>query len=140
MVGYVELGSGADTGLGLEILRRLATARPGDKSVILLGSRDKIQREDVAKNTGLEAIRAIGLHVGDPQSNLQALVHMEGEYRRLDLIVRSGGIAAKSAEARGISLGLLASLAVALAGVLHLISCRRGSAVSQIYRCLRCGR
>ncbi|GAA3867566.1 SDR family NAD(P)-dependent oxidoreductase [Saccharothrix violaceirubra] len=82
----VALVTGANKGIGREIVRRLAERG----LTVYLGARDP-QRGRVAAE-GLEDVRSVRLDVTDPASVAAAVTRIEAETGRLDVLVNNAGV------------------------------------------------
>ncbi len=86
----VALVTGANKGIGFEIVRQLA-----EKGItVLLGSRDRERGEAAAATLQAErlAVKAIAIDVLDSSSVAAAAAQVEREYGRLDILVNNAGI------------------------------------------------
>ena len=86
----VALVSGANRGIGLEVVRQLA----GRGMIVILGSRDPEQGQEAAdtlSSKGLD-VRAWQLDVADAESVGKVAGSIEEEFGRLDVLVNNAGI------------------------------------------------
>ena len=96
MQGRVVLITGANTGLGLEIVRSLCRV-PGSNTIILGGRSvekvaaaiTRIQKEQPASSSTLEALQ---IDVEDDSSILTAAERVEQDFGRLDVLVNNAGL------------------------------------------------
>ena len=95
----VALVSGANRGIGLEVVRQLA----GRGMIVILGSRDPEQGQEAAdtlSSKGLD-VRAWQLDVADAESAGKVAGSIEQEFGRLDVLVNNAGISLDDGQSGG---------------------------------------
>lgn len=87
----VALVSGANRGIGLEVVRQLAKLG----MTALLGARDRSKGTAAAAKLASEGIEAplVALDVTDPKSVVSAVADMHARFGRIDVLVNNAGIA-----------------------------------------------
>jgi NAD(P)-dependent dehydrogenase (short-subunit alcohol dehydrogenase family) len=88
--GKVAIVTGANRGIGLEVVRQLA--RHG--AIVILGSRDLDKGEAAAESFAQEGLNALPrqLDVTNPDSIASLAAQIEQEFERLDILVNNAGI------------------------------------------------
>lgn len=85
----ISLVTGANRGMGLEIVKELATAG----QTVLLGSRDLNKGQEAAKKLAAEglAVEAIQLDITDTDAITRAVDFVSNKYGRLDVLINNAG-------------------------------------------------
>ena len=88
----VFLVTGANKGIGFEIVKKLSTNHPGD--LILLGSRDQTRGDEALIQLGSPSnVKALQLDVSSKQSIEQAKKEIQNKYGGyLDVLINNAGI------------------------------------------------
>ena len=106
MTGRIALVTGANKGIGREIVVQLAQRG----MTVLLGARDKKRREDAVASLragGLDDVHPLALDVTDAASAAEAAAQIDREYGRLDVLVNNAGISGGRARPSQADLGQL---------------------------------
>ncbi|KRO15155.1 SDR family oxidoreductase [Lacticaseibacillus saniviri] len=85
----ISLVTGANRGMGLEIVKELATAG----QTVLLGSRDLNKGQEAAQKLAAEglAVEAIQLDITDTDAITRAVDFVSNKYGRLDVLINNAG-------------------------------------------------
>jgi NAD(P)-dependent dehydrogenase (short-subunit alcohol dehydrogenase family) len=88
--GLVVLVTGANKGLGKEVVRQLA----GKGMIVYLGSRDIEPGEQAAADLAKEklAVTVVELDITDPLSVMRVAAQIANEHGRLDVLINNAGI------------------------------------------------
>ncbi|KAI1752964.1 NAD(P)-binding protein [Xylaria castorea] len=101
MTKTVVLVSGANRGIGLEIVKALLESAPSDSSSnsapyhVYLGSRDLQKGQDVAAALSTahgNTVSAIQLEITEPESISNAVATVKAESGRLDVLINNAGV------------------------------------------------
>jgi NAD(P)-dependent dehydrogenase (short-subunit alcohol dehydrogenase family) len=99
----VILVSGGNTGIGFEIVKKLASENPNNQ--ILMGCRDTHKGEDAVASMGAPRnVNPIQLDITDDESIEHCFLAIQQHFGKLDVLINNAGTAAKDLSNSGASL------------------------------------